>query len=64
MFDNDDALCLFNHEKANNDLFKVPSNLNCRICNKDFKNRGNFMNNRKYVHSGSVPLYKNYLKGS
>ena len=59
-----DALCWFNHEKTGSDLFQKSSILNCRICNKDFKIRSDFMNHRKDAHCEKVPICKNYLNGS
>ena len=59
-----DALCWFNHEKTCSEVFQKVSQLICRICNKEYKTRSDFMNHRKNEHTEGVPMCRNYLNGS
>ena len=54
--------CWYNHSisGSNNDN----TELKCRICDKMFVNRNDFMHHRKKEHTKNVPFCKNALKGS
>jgi glycerol-3-phosphate dehydrogenase len=57
-------LCWFNHDKASKNSFKETTDLNCKVCNKSFKIRSEFMTHRKLAHSEIVPTCKNNSNGS
>jgi hypothetical protein len=59
-----EELCWFNHEKISNNPLKAATDLNCKICNKSFKIRSEFMRHRKHDHSETVPPCTNIQNGT
>ena len=54
--------CWYNHSKTESNYDKTE--YKCKVCDKMFLNRHDFMHHRKKQHAQNVPLCKNALKGT
>ena len=54
--------CWYNHSKTGSNYDKTE--YRCRVCDKSFVNRHDFMHHRRKEHAKNVPFCKNALKGT